>query len=84
MAEIKIAFRQIHLISLLEQKHKCKWSKLSISLFKAYFCGHFYYYGNGKSTINARLLHWGYHLNKQSDQIGEKQLSVLGSRGGPT
>ena len=39
-------------------------SKMVNFLFSAYFDGHFCYHSNGKSQINARLLHFGYCSNK--------------------
>ena len=37
-----------------------------------------FHHSNGKSQINARILHVGYYFNT-SEEIGEKQLSVLDS-----
>ena len=43
---------------------------MAIYLFYAYFVGHFCFPSNGKSKINANIVHLGY----QMDTIGEKQL----------
>ena len=55
---------------------------VTISPFSAYFVGHFCYHINGKSYINAKLLHLFFLLLiNQSEEIGDKrQLSVFGSR----
>ena len=42
-------------------------SKMAIFLFSAYFGGHFCYYSNRKSQINAGLLHFGYYLRRFSE-----------------
>ena len=55
---------------------------MAISLFKTYFVGHFSYHRNGKSKIKAGILHLGYSLLNQLNEINETQLSVFGSRGG--
>ena len=55
---------------------------MAISLFKAYFVGHFCYNSNGKIRINAKRLHFIYSYINQPKEIGEKQYSVFSSRGG--
>ena len=55
---------------------------MAISLFLAFFFGHFCNHSNGKSYINARLLHLGYSSNKTFRRNWWKQLSAFGSRGG--
>ena len=55
---------------------------MAISLFKAYFVGHFGYIATSESKIMPEFYTWTILLINQSDEIGEKQLSVFGSRGG--
>ena len=50
---MRIAFHKFLLISLLEQQPKCK--SLGLILF---------YNNNGKSKINAKILHLGHFSNK--------------------
>ena len=38
---------------------------MAVSLFYAYFVGHFCYHSNGKIQINAEILHFSYSSNKQ-------------------
>ena len=53
---------------------------MAISLFKAYFVGHFGYHTNAKSVNECRNF---YTLINQSKEICEKLFSDFGSRGDP-
>ena len=55
---------------------------MEISLFYAYFVGHFCYHSNGKVKSMAEFYTWTILLINQFGEIGEKQLSVFGSKGG--
>ena len=55
---------------------------MAISLFLAYFVDHFCYHSNSKSKIKPGYYILVILLINQSKEIGEKQFSVFGSRGG--
>ena len=55
---------------------------MAISLFYAFFVGHFCYHSNGKIEINPKFYTSVILLISQSKEICEKQFSVFGSKGG--
>ena len=58
------------------------WPKKVFSPLKAYFVSQFCYHNNDESKKNSKFHTWTILLINQLDEIGEKQLSIFGSRGG--